>query len=94
MTSYTNILILLILTALTVTEAREVRKMGRAKHMFWFKVTENDEAACDEVSEAEIKTEIVEGPPASGCTEDQERFCMCGKIGPLERRNWTYFCGR
>ena len=96
MTSGTNLLVLLTLTALTLAEgdAREVRKMGRAKHMFWFKVTENDEGACDEVKEAEVKTEIVEGPPASGCTADQERFCMCGKIGPLERRRWTYFCGR
>ena len=88
------LLLLLLLTSLTLAEVREVRKMGRAKHMFWFKVRENDEGACDEVKEAEVKTEIVEGPPASGCTEDQERFCMCGKIGPLERRRWTYFCGR
>ena len=94
MTNGTNLLVLLTLTALTLAEVREVRKMGRAKHMFWFKVTENDEGACDEVKEAEVKTEIVEGPPASGCTADQERFCMCGKIGPLERRRWTYFCGR
>ena len=93
-TNYINLILLLIITALTLTEAREERKMGRAKHMFWFKVTENDERACEEVNEAEVKTEIVEGPPASGCTEDQQRFCMCGKIGPLERRNWTYFCGR
>merc|ERR1712244_49501 len=81
-------------TFLTVSEAREVRKMGRAKHMFWFKVAENDVLACDGVKEADVKTEIVEGPPASGCTQNAERFCMCGKIGPLERKNWTYFCGR
>ena len=55
-------------------------------------MSENNEAACQNVSEAEV--EIVEGPPASGCSQDEERFCMCGKIGTLFRRNWTYFCGR
>ena len=70
---------------------------------------------------------IVEGPPATGCREDSERsedislfqfiwleflrsssefidkfelmvpyfrFCMCGKLGPVTRKNWTFFCGR
>ena len=55
-------------------------------------VAENEELACRNVKEAEV--EIVEGPPASGCTLDEERFCMCGKLGPVARNNWTFFCGR
>jgi len=62
--------------------------------MFWFKVSESEKALCDNVEEGNIERGIVEGPPAAGCREDSERFCMCGKLGPVTRKNWTFFCGR
>jgi len=71
-----------------------IKKMGRAKHMFWFRVGEEDKTICDNVDESLVLENVVEGPPASGCEQDGERFCMCGKLGPNTRRNWTFFCGR
>ena len=59
---------------------------------FRAQVAENQEFACRNVNEAEV--EMVEGPPASACSLDQERFCMCGKLGSVARNNWTFFCGR
>ena len=35
-----KVCLLMILTTNTVSYSREGRKMGRAKHMFWFKVSE------------------------------------------------------
>ena len=79
------------------------------------KIEESEKSLCDDVNETDLTQEIIEGPPAAGCKEDNERwkidtrysilgsldvhnfhfrFCMCGKLGPITRRNWTYFCGR
>lgn len=93
MTGYLLRVCLILIITNNVSCSRVGRKMGRSKHMFWFKVSESERAFCDNVDEAEVSS-IVEGPPATGCREDSERFCMCGKLGPVTRRNWTFFCGR
>ena len=36
-------------------------------------INEDEKAICDDVDEATIAKNIVEGPPAAGCTEDNQR---------------------
>ena len=37
-------------------------------------IDEGDRARCDDVNETDVTEEIIEGPPASGCMEDNERL--------------------
>ena len=37
-------------------------------------MSETERALCDNVEEGDIERNIVEGPPASGCSEDSERL--------------------
>jgi len=69
-------------------------KWGLTKDISWFRVDENDRDRCKHIQEDSLGDERLEGPPAYACQEDKERFCLCGKRGVNEKKDWKYMCGR
>merc|ERR1712083_489532 len=95
-----TILTLLIISTLSSARERTARpkpsekaKAERQKDLFWFKVSEEEQSKCSDVSESALGDSIIEGAPGDTCETDQERFCFCGKKGRSPSTNWKFICG-
>ena len=43
-------------------------------YLYCYQIEESERSVCDNVEEGNIAARIVEGPPASGCSQDSERW--------------------
>ena len=39
----------------------------------FYQINENEKSKCDKVDENKLSEKIIEGPPAAGCAQDNER---------------------
>jgi len=50
----------------------------------------------DNVSDCDAEPgleQVREGRPSLACREDEERFCLCGRVGRNGTTSWRFLCG-
>merc|ERR1739840_7229 len=67
----------------------EDRLVKKNTDLAWFPAEVKED--CANVTEANV--ELRQGKPSLSCRVDEERFCLCGKVGKGEAVQWRFLCG-
>merc|ERR1739838_118025 len=61
----------------------------KREQLRWFPA--DNEEDCEQEPGVE---QVREGKPSKACREDEERFCLCGRVGGKEGKvDWRFLCG-
>merc|ERR1711997_180712 len=75
---------------LVVSQLREEdTRKAKNSDLSWFPAEVKSD--CDDVDESQV--ELRQGRPSLSCKVDEERFCLCGKVGSGEEAAWRFLCG-
>merc|ERR1711994_1150255 len=73
-----------------VSQLREEdTRKAKNSDLSWFPAEVKSD--CDDVDESQV--ELRQGRPSLSCKVDEERFCLCGKVGAGEEATWRFLCG-